>query len=146
MREVREVDLHAVAEASGELVVDGDGGHLGEKGAGVRKEGLKFVGSGGLELGDGEGVGEVEGAGESSAERGEMGTATGKLAELVGDRADVTSGRDGHGECGGVAVEGGELEVVDGDAGRFDGDFGPGAGEPVGGGAVDFLGGEDGGS
>ncbi len=37
--EVGEVDLHAVAEPAGELIVDGDGGDLGEEGAGVGEEG-----------------------------------------------------------------------------------------------------------
>ncbi len=66
--EVGEIDLHAVAKASGELVVYGDGGHFGKKCAGVGEEGFEFFGCGSFELVDGDGVGKGEGAGKGSAE------------------------------------------------------------------------------
>ncbi len=40
--EVGQIDLHAVAEAAGELVVYGDGGHLGQEGARVGEESFEF--------------------------------------------------------------------------------------------------------
>ena len=83
-------------------VVDGDGGHLGQQGArdgegGARslresREGLQFV--------DSDGLGQGKGAGLGAAQRGEMRSAAGELAEFVRDGADVAAGGDLHLKAG----------------------------------------------
>ena len=67
-----------------------------------------------------------------------------QLPQLVGDRPHVAAGGDGHRKGCGVALERGQLEVVDGDASRLYCDFRPGSRQFVRCDAVNLLRGEDG--
>ena len=84
-----------------------------------------------------------ERTGLGAAEAGEVRSGTGELAEFVGDGTDVAASGDGHGEGGGVADEGVEGEMVDGDARGPDWNLHACAGELVGGNAIDLLSGVD---
>ena len=147
-RELGEVDLHAVAEAAGDLLVDGNGGQLREQGAGVREQGSKgrfgIGGVGGcLELVYVERVVEGEGAGAGSAEAGEVGSTAGELAELMGYGPDVAAGGDSKCKAGGLVFKRKQTEIVDEDASRLDGHGEAGAGKLVGGDAAKLFRGED---
>ncbi len=142
--ELRQVDLHAIADVASGLFVHGDRGHLGEQGAGMGEAGFDLGGGEALEVVDGDGLIEGEDSGAGTAEGGKMSAAVGELPKFMGDRADVASGGDFHLEVCAVAFEAGEGEAVDGDAGGFDGDVLPCPGQLVGRNAVNLLGGEDG--
>ena len=148
-RELGQVDLHAVAQAAGDLLVDRDGGELWKQSSRVREQGGEGgfgVGSAGgcFELVEAKRLVESEDAGADAAEAGEVSSAAGELAELMGDGADVASGGDGHRKARHVIFKREQAEIVDEDAGGLNGNGKAGAGKLVGGHSPQLLGREDG--
>ena len=102
----------------------------------VAGEGLEFVES--------VRIFKSECAGVGAAQAGQMRAAAERLAQLVGNGADVAAGADAHGEFGFGSGEREDLERVDGDGGGLEFDGFALAGELVCGSAGDFFGGERG--
>ena len=147
--EVGQVNLHAVAEPAGGLLIGGDGGHFREQGARVRETALDLPGVAGegFEFVKRDGLGEREGASLRAAQRSKVRAASCHGSELVRDGADVASGGNLHLEAGELiggrgAVEGEKLEAMDEDARWLDVDGLACAGEFVRRDTVDFYPGE----
>ena len=113
LREFRQIDLHAVAQARDGLLVGGDAGKLGQQRARMgQARGELPCACERFCLAKLNGLLDAEGAGGGAAQAGEVRSTTENLAKLVGNGTDVSTSRDTHMEGGEFPVDGDVTEAV----------------------------------
>src|SRR5882757_9762858 len=88
---------------------------------------------------DGDRLFEREHSCASAAKAGEMRPTTCQPAKLMCDRPYITTGANRHGEARRISFEREQLEVMNRNPDKFDGNLCPGAGQLVGRGHINFL-------